>query len=787
MSISSMLGEDPSKTREPSAPTLINATPPNYILPPSTPQAAAGSPTNPLYGNPARYQGSIEAQDSMPASSKRFQSYSAGTPQSTRTSANPDSPMGSHIGYIPGDNPSQISPRSDHGPSQDWRGRPDMHSNAGMFLDRPSSQPSGVPFPMQALNKNSFEINAKQSDISRNQSMRTETALGRDPALSSSTDPPRPQSQISGPHISQHAEQDVGRRSPVDDRMPASIYPFLSSSSVFSEPTNTAPRPQNNSGRLTEQKAKGIHKGPWGAEAPRRIREERLGGASAQPRAPASESRPRFSDALDDRQQQHDEVNIAPRAMEMQRSQSLDKAFQQTRAGEDGHRNSLSLVLDQNRRAGRASPLPQAVQGAQGQTNGPSRDPSIKNEFSKMFAGIGSGVSSSGLAGSGTSTPFPPQSPKQGESEQRLPLGTRNELGEISKSRNGSRMGNKRNRKVKDDNAKEADWGPRGDTRQGVKRVRHHHHAPGHHHHHHYRMDEQRGTPIRVIGDPAATNHHHHHHPDGTIHYHTHSKPTSTTVPSRPLPPPRLPKTIINNASLFATVSHLPRRHLGSVLYAPNLEPPTSPLSLSSNLPFTTGQYTIPPCTGKENCTLTVRTPRFYLTAPEREAICQRRAVWGTDVYTDDSDPLAAAMHSGWIRGEWGPGVSVSMLEIEPGGETASDAKQAVFTSRPRWPLLPPKGKDLHLILLILPPLKGYASTVAHGIKSQSWGKDHDGMSFKVERISWVDEGVGAGEERSGKAKKARIKGLMQSAVGNMPAVKVSLGKSTLKEVSATA
>lgn len=54
-------------------------------------------------------------------------------------------------------------------------------------------------------------------------------------------------------------------------------------------------------------------------------------------------------------------------------------------------RAGLLSVQEINRR-GRASPLPQAVQGAQHQINGPGGEPSIKNEFGRMFSGIGSGV-----------------------------------------------------------------------------------------------------------------------------------------------------------------------------------------------------------------------------------------------------------------------------------------------------------------------------------------------------------------------------------------------------------
>ena len=55
------------------------------------------------------------------------------------------------------------------------------------------------------------------------------------------------------------------------------------------------------------------------------------------------------------------------------------------------HRNILNVAADL-RRAGRISPLPQAVQGAQAQYNGPGGESAIKSELGRVFSGIGSGV-----------------------------------------------------------------------------------------------------------------------------------------------------------------------------------------------------------------------------------------------------------------------------------------------------------------------------------------------------------------------------------------------------------
>lgn len=69
----------------------------------------------------------------------------------------------------------------------------------------------------------------------------------------------------------------------------------------------------------------------------------------------------------------------------------LRKSIEETHAVQQ--RSFLGWAGDPRRDA-RGSPLPQAVQGAQGAPVGSGRDPSIKSEFGRMFSGLGSGVGS---------------------------------------------------------------------------------------------------------------------------------------------------------------------------------------------------------------------------------------------------------------------------------------------------------------------------------------------------------------------------------------------------------
>lgn len=164
----------------------------------------------------------------------------------------------------------------------------------------------------------------------------------------------------------------------------------------------------------------------------------------------------------------------------------------------------------------------------------------------------------------------------------------------------------------------------------------------------------------------------------------------------------------------------------------------------------------------RENCTFTVRVPRFRIDGSHREEICARRALWGTGVYTDDSDPVAAAVHSGFIRGAWGEDVDEDLLDLEI-KESHQHAPQPAEGDTDRKPPVPPPGKDLHITLLVLPKLERYDASILFGIKSRPWDGTHDGMSFKVLGVDWVEEGVGRGEERGGEARRKRLRNLMQT------------------------
>jgi hypothetical protein len=191
--------------------------------------------------------------------------------------------------------------------------------------------------------------------------------------------------------------------------------------------------------------------------------------------------------------------------------------------------------------------------------------------------------------------------------------------------------------------------------------------------------------------------------------------------------------------------------------------------------------------------TFTVRVPRWYLTPATRRDLIRDPYLFGTDVYTDDSNPLAAAMHAGWIRGAWPADLDTSLMDLPPESDllAAKDLKDRDFGSSgandigtvngnaengdedvgsgdgdedgvlklPAVPLTPPPLLDAHITLLILPTLQRYARTLRFGVKSKEWAREtHDGLSFMVVGLRFVDEGSRVGQARTGKARRQRIR-----------------------------
>ncbi|KAG8465599.1 hypothetical protein KFE25_002906 [Diacronema lutheri] len=116
--------------------------------------------------------------------------------------------------------------------------------------------------------------------------------------------------------------------------------------------------------------------------------------------------------------------------------------------------------------------------------------------------------------------------------------------------------------------------------------------------------------------------------------------------------------------------------------------------------------YIYSPCTlsrvneSRVNCRVQAVVPPQYLATAHAQRTVRLRQLWGTDVYTDDSDLLAVLVHLGFVG-----------LHDEP----------------PCKPLL--------VTLVVCARQALYPSTTRHGLCSRAFGADHLGVSYKVEHV----------------------------------------------------
>ncbi|KAF5751751.1 zinc finger CCCH domain-containing protein 13 isoform X1 [Tripterygium wilfordii] len=106
--------------------------------------------------------------------------------------------------------------------------------------------------------------------------------------------------------------------------------------------------------------------------------------------------------------------------------------------------------------------------------------------------------------------------------------------------------------------------------------------------------------------------------------------------------------------------------------------------------------------------TLEIRIPTEHVTAINRQV--RGGQLWGTDIYTYDSDLVAVLMHTGYCR------------------PTAS----------------PPPGaiQELRAVIRVLPPQDSYTSTLRNNVRSRAWGAAI-GCSYRVEQCCIVKKGGG--------------------------------------------
>lgn len=484
-----------------------------------------------------------------------------------------------------------------------------------------------------------------------------------------------------------------------------------------------------------------------------------------------------------------------PGQLESPRHRNSDDA-----SAPNGQRNLLA-IQEMNRK-GRISPLPQAVQGAQLQQPGPTGEPGIKSEFGRMFAGIGNGVMGVSSPITSAATPFTNASLAKREDPENVTPDSGPDAG--GKGTKGRR------RKLKDDEGKVDDESSgRATPANRAKRPKthqhqhHHHHQyvglpfprdfadyPSHaHHHHHHPADAaplsgaapfknfKAGAPTNDKGLPVP----HHHHPPRPVHQHQHPPVKQPATNAAPIIPPKS-KTIVSSKAVLESVADRPRHHLGDFIYEPGLKAGRLVPNYPTHRAFASNPKPLPwdLIKNKENCILTVKVARVHLSSSSREEITSRGYLWGTDVYTDDSDVVAACIHSGWIRGEWAEDVDNSVLDIDqatsdkrrkkPANSTVDLDSEELITAPPASGPMPiPARRDLHVNILILPRLVKYYASTRHGITSREFGGDyghrhavHDGISYMIRSVRWVENGAQPQARLRGQARRDRIRKAMR-------------------------
>ncbi len=206
---------------------------------------------------------------------------------------------------------------------------------------------------------------------------------------------------------------------------------------------------------------------------------------------------------------------------------------------------------------------------------------------------------------------------------------------------------------------------------------------------------------------------------------------------------------------------------------------------------------------GKENSTLTIKVPRIHLTPVAREEITARAFLWGTDVYTDDSDPVAACIHAGWIMGEWTEDVDTAMLSLYETNGVKENKKQKVpaelssegiISSVPKSGPMPiPADRDLHINVIIVPRLLKYGGCTRFGLTSREFGGEfgsrhavHDGVSYMIESIRWVANGGQPQARLRGQARRDRMRKAMvevNASLGNITGQERALEKERISKL----
>ncbi|KAI9187998.1 hypothetical protein H9P43_002389 [Blastocladiella emersonii ATCC 22665] len=172
--------------------------------------------------------------------------------------------------------------------------------------------------------------------------------------------------------------------------------------------------------------------------------------------------------------------------------------------------------------------------------------------------------------------------------------------------------------------------------------------------------------------------------------------------------------TVLIDPVVEAIRKAFPERFLGTWLYTHSYSSSPSSADGSTDPPCASGVL-FPPLEHLVNGTLHVRIPAYHLSY--NNPAVRRAAVWGTAVYTDDSDVVAMLLHAG----------KVTLPDPVP-----ENTRSAPFHA--------PGVTDLLVSLRVYPRLEHYPGTLANRIRSRAW-VDHDGVSLVIEKVTPLQRG----------------------------------------------
>ncbi|CED82066.1 Histone deacetylation protein Rxt3 [Phaffia rhodozyma] len=148
------------------------------------------------------------------------------------------------------------------------------------------------------------------------------------------------------------------------------------------------------------------------------------------------------------------------------------------------------------------------------------------------------------------------------------------------------------------------------------------------------------------------------------------------------------------------------------------------------------------------------------------DSIGRERSLWGTEVYTDDSDLVALLVHAGWIV----PASESDNVNDKPdGARVRTEAEAEVEAEGREGDRLGGNGNGrssdsdlwresgaLRVTLRVVGRLIRYIGTERNGVKSRGWGNGHDGGSLVVEGVTRVER-TNRTSSLSRRTKKARM------------------------------